>query len=144
MGDGTAPNGSHSYSLQNEHWRLLGYGSRLSGSRIMNAKLCRALALRLETRHRAAARVHRSIIWPTAVSWCCPMMVDLPSDADRPTNKGSTGAQGVTPRGFANTNLMLWRSVAKLAAARPACEIYEDLRGEGPGAGLLAQESAPN
>ena len=44
--------GAHSYSLQMKDWRFLGYGSRLEwltdGER---AKLCRALTLRLETRH---------------------------------------------------------------------------------------------
>ena len=126
--------GSHSYSLQMSDWRLLGYGSRLEWlTDNERAKLCRALALRLETRHGVPVLcVHPSdrLVWPTAVSWCALPHdgVDLPSDKDRiPRTKGSDWRlRGVTSRAFANNNLMLWRSVVKLACGTACSRDFKE------------------
>jgi hypothetical protein len=130
--------GKHSYSLQMDDWRFLGYGSRLEWlTDLERAKLCRALALRLETRHGVPVLcVHPSdvLVWPTAASWCALPHdgVDLPSPDHRiPRTKGSDWLkQGVTSRGFVNTNRMLWRSVVKLACGT-ACprDLKEDPEG---------------
>ena len=126
--------GSHSYSLQMSDWRLLGYGSRLEWlTDNERAKLCRALALRLETRHGVPVLcVHPSdrLVWPTPVSWCALPHdgVDLPSDKDRiPRTKGSDWRlRGVTSRAFANNNLMLWRSVVKLACGTACSRDFKE------------------
>ena len=94
--DGGSIQGAHKFSLQMDDWRLLGYGSRLEWlGDAERSRLCRALTLRLETRHGVPAfATHPSdvLVWPTPEHWCAlpHLGTDLPSVDERiPRTAGS-------------------------------------------------------
>ena len=135
-GDGAeaAVRGEHAFTLELGDWAELGYGAHLEWLDDAERRfLCRALTMRLESRHGAPVFLvekSKRVLWPTPESRCAFPPGDGAADVplEEPcarTGSSRSGPCAPGPHGAADGEI-LWRSVARLATPTASARDVED------------------